>query len=1087
MAEQLESRVLGIEQGQEELSNQVKKILDLLLNKGKTVQDQDHEEENDPIHPPGFTPIQGQSSGPPPFTLEKPPHGTPPFIPAVTGIGMPSSAVAGVGTSKTATEYRCDELEERLRAIEGTRTTSTARPSDYCLVPNVVIPPKFKMPDFEKFDGTTCPQTHLRMYCQSMAAYTDNEKLMMHCFQSSLTGTAARWYVQQNKAQIRTWGDLADAFEAQYRHILEMAPDRMFLSEMEKKPTETFREYAHRWRDAATQVDPPVNDREAISMFVGTLKDPYRSHLVGSTPHNFMDIVSAGARVEADVKAGRIKTGTTDNGPSKKWVKGKKEEETQMIQGPMRSLRQRSRSQQPRGNFYMEPVVNQTLHMGPRPQFVAPALVPTQPNIPTRPSQQTHTRNTPKSFRRLEPIPMSYADLFPQLLEQRMISTIPGIPLTNPPPHWYNPEVRCAYHANSPGHPIDQCWAFKHKVQDLKDAGWLSFDAKPVGIQENPLPDHGKDNVGMIEEQDGEKFERRWEQMTLDWVYSELTTAGLAGLKAICPKGAPCTCQNTMKRSVQQCETFRIFLSSLIDSKRVEVSRVQKTNEVSVIGESDHPQFTNRPFIPIMGKTPRVPEAPVRVVISAPRPFAYHSDQAVPWRYNCEVRTEGETSSAAEARGITRSGRVYTPKVLEKVQPSQEQNRNLKKPVQSQEAEEFLKIIKHSEYNIIDQLKKMPAHISVLSLLLSSEAHREALLKALNQAYIPQDISIDNFNHVIGGLTATNYITFADEEIPVEGQGHNQALHVSAKCRDHMIARVLIDNGSSLNVMPMTTLQKLPVDPSYIRQNNLTVRAFDGTRRESVGSIEIPVQIGPVTFDITFQVMAITPSYSCLLGRPWIHNTGAVPSSLHQRVKFVVDGKLVCVYGETDVMITKPTSTPYVEVTEEALEDSFRAFEIINVTTIVEGSRIPHPQIPAAVHMMASEMIRQGYHPEKGLGKYLQGIRKPLMLKEVKDRYGLGYIPTVADRRKKAEEKKMRRVERITGETSSKEGLYVPSISQTFVKSSQSNLEAELRQLSISVLDAEVPSNTSTEWIHHLQPGVQLQNWSSFDLPDIIM
>ncbi|XP_057962129.1 uncharacterized protein LOC131153698 [Malania oleifera] len=269
--------------------------MDLLLNKGKKVQDQDHEEENDPIHPPDFTSIHGQSFGPPPFTSEKPPHGTPPFIPAVTGIGIPSSAIAGVGTRKTVTEYCCDELEERLRAIEGTRTASTARPSDYCLVPNVVLPPKFKMPDFEKFDGTTCPQTHLRMYCQSMAAYIDNEKLMLD--------------------------------------------DRISLSEMEKKPTETFREYAHRWRDAATQVDPPVSDREAISMFVGTLKDPYRSYMVGSTPHNFMDIVAAGDRVEADVKAGRIKTGTIDNGPSKKWVKGKKEEETQMIQGSIRSLR----------------------------------------------------------------------------------------------------------------------------------------------------------------------------------------------------------------------------------------------------------------------------------------------------------------------------------------------------------------------------------------------------------------------------------------------------------------------------------------------------------------------------------------------------------------------------------------------------------------------------------------------------------------------------------------------------------------------------------------------------------------------------
>ncbi|XP_057972782.1 uncharacterized protein LOC131160926 [Malania oleifera] len=444
---------LGAELGQEELSNQLKKILDLLLNNGKTVKDQDHEEENDPIHPPDFTPIHGQSSG----------------------------------TSKTVTEYRCDELEEWLRAIEGTRTASTARPSDYCLVPNVVLPPKFKMPDFEKFDGTTCPQTHLRMYCQLMAAYIDNKKLMMHCFRSSLTRTATRWYVQQNKAQIRTWGDLADAFEAQYRHILEMASDRMSHSEMEKKPTETFREYAHRWRDTATQVDPSVSDREAISMFVGTLKDPYRSHLVGSTPHNFMDIVAAGARVEADVKTGRIKIGTVDNEPSKKWVKGKKEEETQMIQGSIRSLKQRSRSQQPRGNFYMELVVNQTLHMGPRPQFATPRLRPAPTN------NQVQERDALRNTRRIDPIPMPYADLFPQLCERGMVMTIPTIPITDPLPRWFDPNARCVYHTNYLGHSIDQCWAFKYKVQSLKDAGWLAFDDKPTGIQGNPLPNHKGD------------------------------------------------------------------------------------------------------------------------------------------------------------------------------------------------------------------------------------------------------------------------------------------------------------------------------------------------------------------------------------------------------------------------------------------------------------------------------------------------------------------------------------------------------------------------------------------------------------------
>ncbi|XP_057969465.1 uncharacterized protein LOC131158617 [Malania oleifera] len=655
--------------------------------------------------------------------------------------------------------------------------------------------------------------------------------------------------------------------------------------------------------------------------------------------------------------------------------------------------------------------------------------------------------------------------------------TILAILVTNLPPRWFDLNTHCAYHANSSGHSIDQCWAFKCKVQSLKDAGWLAFDDKPTGIQGNLLPNHEGDEIGMVGVELKKAQEANLDSLALDWVYQELRKEGLIESEATRPKGARCECQSSLRKTVQGCKTFKMILCKMLDDKSIEVGSIQKDGEVLTLGdkEQEHPPCPHQPFIPLAKKSSYVHKTPTCLVISVPRPFRYQNDKAVPWKYNCQARGMEDTGNIA---GVTRNDRVYAPAQSGKLDTKQidESSRSTKRPVQPQEVEEFLKFIKHSEYSVVDQLKNMPAHISILSLLLNLEVHREALLKLLNQAYIPQDISVEKFSHVIGGLSATNYITFSDEEISLEGRGHNQALHISVKCKDHMIARVLVDNGSSLNVFPMTTLQKLPVDPSYVKQNNLAVRAFDETRKESVGAIEIPILIEPVIFNVTFQVMDITPSYNCLLGRPWIHNTGAVASSLHQRLKFVVGNQLVYVYGETNVMITKPTSTSYVEAAEEALEDSFRAFEIINVTTIAEGSPIPCPQISAAVHMMASEMIRHGYHLEKGLKKYLQGIRKPLMLKEVKDRYSLGYIPTAADRRKKAEEKKMRRVERITNETSSKEGLYVPSISQTFVKNSQSNLEAKLRQLSISVLDAEVPSSTSAKWIRHLQPGVQLQN-----------
>jgi len=83
------------------------------------------------------------------------------------------------------------------------------------------------------------------------------------------------------------------------------------------------------------------------------------------------------------------------------------------------------------------------------------------------------------------------------------------------------------------------------------------------------------------------------------------------------------------------------------------------------------------------------------------------------------------------------------------------------------------------------------------------------------------------------------------------------------------------------------------------------------------------------------------PSYNYLLGRPWIHSAGAVPSSLHQKVKFIMDGLLVTVVGEEDIVASISADTPYLEVSKDAVEYSFRSFEFINTTFVVGGNKIP--------------------------------------------------------------------------------------------------------------------------------------------------
>ena len=122
------------------------------------------------------------------------------------------------------------------------------------LVPDLVLPPKFKVPIFNKYDGTKCPSAHLYMYCRKMTGHTNNDKLLIHCFQDSLTGSATRWYNQLSQENVRSWKDLAKAFLVQYKHMTDTAPDRMSLQNMEKKASESFHEYAHKWRDLAAQI-----------------------------------------------------------------------------------------------------------------------------------------------------------------------------------------------------------------------------------------------------------------------------------------------------------------------------------------------------------------------------------------------------------------------------------------------------------------------------------------------------------------------------------------------------------------------------------------------------------------------------------------------------------------------------------------------------------------------------------------------------------------------------------------------------------------------------------------------------------------
>ena len=95
-----------------------------------------------------------------------------------------------------------------MRAMEGISISGSIDAVELSLVLGLVIPHKFKTLTFAKYYNTKCPTTYLTMYCRKMSAYTDNDKLLIYCFQDSFTRIVVQWYLKLDRTHIRPWKDL---------------------------------------------------------------------------------------------------------------------------------------------------------------------------------------------------------------------------------------------------------------------------------------------------------------------------------------------------------------------------------------------------------------------------------------------------------------------------------------------------------------------------------------------------------------------------------------------------------------------------------------------------------------------------------------------------------------------------------------------------------------------------------------------------------------------------------------------------------------------------------------------------------------
>ncbi|XP_019163614.1 PREDICTED: uncharacterized protein LOC109159956 [Ipomoea nil] len=133
-------------------------------------------------------------------------------------------------------------------------------------------------------------------------------------------------------------------------------------------------------------------------------------------------------------------------------------------------------------------------------------------------------------------------------------------------------------------------------------------------------------------------------------------------------------------------------------------------------------------------------------------------------------------------------------------------------------------------------------------------------------------------------------ITFTDADLPDGPLPHRDALVVKLDINDVVVHRVLVDTGSSINVMYHDTFTRLGLSRGQQEQVRTPLSGFTGDSIETEGSITLEVEIGtpPHTkrWEVEFVVVKINCAHNIILSRPALEDLRCVISMEHLCLKF---------------------------------------------------------------------------------------------------------------------------------------------------------------------------------------------------------
>ncbi|XP_024024138.1 uncharacterized protein LOC112092366 [Morus notabilis] len=119
---------------------------------------------------------------------------------------------------------------------------------------------------------------------------------------------------------------------------------------------------------------------------------------------------------------------------------------------------------------------------------------------------------------------------------------------------------------------------------------------------------------------------------------------------------------------------------------------------------------------------------------------------------------------------------------------------------------------------------------------------------------------------------------------------HNDALVVEAMIGNHTVCRILVDNGSSVDLLYSDYLEKMGIPKEQLEKTSRPLYGFTGDSVIPQGTIRLPITAGEkprqATTVANFVVIKGGSQYNTVTRRPTLQALRAITSIYHQKVKF---------------------------------------------------------------------------------------------------------------------------------------------------------------------------------------------------------